>query len=280
MFGYVTADLSLLSGAELGRYRSVYCGLCRTIGARHGQKARLTLTYDMAFLVLLLSSLYEPEEQTGRSRCTVHPVHRRDWSRSAVTEYAADLNVALAYWKCMDDWQDERRVSRLAAAKALEPRLAEIRSQWPRQCRAVEENLSRLSELEQAGSDDLDRCCRVFGALMGELFVWREDRWQEQLYRMGERLGQFIYLMDAVLDREADERRGRYNPVSVFEASHGALDPLAALTMLMGDAADAFERLPLEQDLSLLRNILYSGVWVRWAQQAKKTPPKEEEQSK
>ena len=31
-----------------------------------------------------------------------------------------------------------------------------------------------------------------------------------------------------------------------------------------GDAAEAFERLPIVQDAAILQNILYSGVWTRF----------------
>ena len=34
--------------------------------------------------------------------------------------------------------------------------------------------------------------------------------------------------------------------------------------MLIAEGAQSFEVLPLEQDLDLLRNILYSGVWQRY----------------
>ena len=36
------------------------------------------------------------------------------------------------------------------------------------------------------------------------------------------------------------------------------------LMLLAGDAAEAFERLPIVQDAALLQNILYSGVWTRF----------------
>ena len=62
MFGYVLADKSNLSEAQFQRYRSCYCGLCHEIGRSYGSLQRLALNYDMAFLVLLLTSLYEPEE--------------------------------------------------------------------------------------------------------------------------------------------------------------------------------------------------------------------------
>ena len=69
MFGYLVADPGLLTEEELARYRGCYCGLCRCLKERHGEAARLALTYDMTFLTLLLSSLYEPGEETGRLRC-------------------------------------------------------------------------------------------------------------------------------------------------------------------------------------------------------------------
>ena len=34
--------------------------------------------------------------------------------------------------------------------------------------------------------------------------------------------------------------------------------------MLIAEAAESFEILPLEQDLDLLRNVIYSGVWQRY----------------
>lgn len=279
MFGYVVPDEANLKPGERQRYQAAYCGLCRAIGKRHGQSARMALTYDMTFLVLLLESLYEPETGTGENRCPPHPVKPRAWSRSSVTDYAADMNVALAYYNCLDDWQDDRNLLKLAAAKALESRYFAIRDRWPAQCQAIERELKALSALEQSESADLDAACQGFGRLMGELFVLCDDRWSDDLRELGNKLGQFIYLMDAVLDRASDEKHHRYNPVSAFEGQYGSFDHFPALTMLIGDGALAFERLPLEQDLPLLRNILYSGVWVRYSiarRTSEKPSPKEE----
>lgn len=270
MFGYVVADQANLKPEEQERYRSVYCGLCRAIGQRHGQHARLTLTYDMTFLILLLSSLYEPEERRDTGRCIPHPLHARSWAASAVSDYAADMNVALAYYKALDDWQDDRNLAKLAAAKSLEGAYCRVKKAWPRQCEAIQRELSVLSALEREKSASLDLTCQSFGRLMAELMVLTEDRWAPPLRLLGDRLGQFIYLMDAVLDRTDDERKGRYNPISAFEGQYGPFDPMETLTMLIGECTLAFERLPLEQDLGLLRNILYSGVWTRYAMEKQK----------
>ena len=57
MFGYVIANLEGLTQPQKDRYKGCYCGLCRVLKQRHGFSGRLTLTYDMTFLVLLLSAL-------------------------------------------------------------------------------------------------------------------------------------------------------------------------------------------------------------------------------
>ena len=65
MFGYIVANKEELSEDEFIRYRACYCGLCRELGKRYGQVDRITLTYDMLFLILLFSSLYEPDGNSG-----------------------------------------------------------------------------------------------------------------------------------------------------------------------------------------------------------------------
>ena len=98
MFGYVIANKEIMTQEQELRYKACYCGLCHALKKRHGSLSRVTLTYDMTFLVLLLNSMYEPEESCGTGRCFMHPVRRHDWVSSWVTEYAADMNLALAYF--------------------------------------------------------------------------------------------------------------------------------------------------------------------------------------
>ena len=87
MFGFVTASVSELDKAQKDRYGGIYCGICREIKARATQTARLGLSYDMAFLALLLMSLYEPEEEHGALYCAAHPLRRRDWIDNEYVRY-------------------------------------------------------------------------------------------------------------------------------------------------------------------------------------------------
>ena len=73
MFGYVTASWKELTAEEQKRYGAVYCGICREIRQRSTGIGRICLSYDMAFLALLLMSLYEPEEESGKKACRVRP---------------------------------------------------------------------------------------------------------------------------------------------------------------------------------------------------------------
>ena len=93
---------------------------------------------------------------------------------------------------------------------------------------------------------------------MGELLVCREDLWAPYLRQMGQALGRFIYLADAVVDFDKDRRKGRYNPLKPEDRDQWE----EYLVLAMGRCTEEFEKLPLVQDKPLLDNILYSGVWM------------------
>ncbi|MGN1286860.1 MAG: DUF5685 family protein [Bradyrhizobium sp.] len=263
MFGYVVANPDSLTESELARYRGCYCGLCRTLKRRH--HSHLTLTYDMTFLVLLLGSLYEPAERAGQMRCAAHPLREHSFWTSEFTDYGADMNLALAYHNCMDDWRDERKLSRWLLAASLRRRYLWVRERYPRQCGAMEACMERLAEIERTGGS-ADEAAGCFGALMGELFVWKEDLWSGILRRMGAALGRFIYMMDAVMDLESDEKHGRYNPIrQTAPDSVLRTEPETALAMLLAECRNEFEKLPLVLDCALERKILSDGVWQKFA---------------
>ena len=147
MFGFVSASLEELSEEQRGRYQAVYCGICRAIRKEDGQLCRMALSYDMAFLALLLMSLYEPEETTGRGRCIAHPGKRRPWTDNEYIRYAARMNVALACFKARDDWEDEEKTSAKLLAKVFGRNEAAIEAEFPRQCAAIRDCIRAQSAL-------------------------------------------------------------------------------------------------------------------------------------
>jgi len=259
MFGYVTINPNALGEEDKQRYQALYCGLCRQLSKSHGAAGRMTLTYDMVFLSMLLSSLYKEEEIKGVQRCPMHPLKPKPYIQSPATEYAADLSVVLAYYKCMDDWNDDHNVIALGQSKLLKECVKKAGIRYPRQCAAVASGIKRLGEIEQSGEINPDIPANCFGNMMGELFV-REDVWEPALRRMGAALGRFVYLMDAANDLRDDIRKKRYNPLTAQTDTD--FEPM--LTMLIGECTREFEKLPLERDGNIMRDILYSGVWMRF----------------
>ena len=264
MFGYVMASVSELSKEEKQRYQSVYCGICRKIRENASNGARLTLSYDMAFLSLLLMSLYEPEEVTGNRACALHPANPRPWTDNEFVRYGADMNVALAYYKALDDHRDEGKVSAKLLSKYLQKDIEEITQRYPRQCRAMEECIRRLNDLEDGGCDNPDEPAGCFGALMAELMAYKEDLWASSLRQVGMALGRYIYLADAAIDYRKDKKKGRYNPFLAMGMEEDWTQWEQYLVLAMGRCTDYYERLPLVQDKKILDNILYSGVWVEY----------------
>lgn len=266
MFGFVTANTSELTKEQKERYASVYCGICLRIRQQHTNTARLGLRYDMAFLALLLMSLYEPKEEYGSRACMLHPIKPRSWADNDYIRYAADMNVALSYYKCLDDWQDDRNQAARAMAKHLEKQMPDLRLQYPRQCDAIADCIAQLSKLEREHCANADAPANCFGTLMGELLVYREDLWADTLRQLGFSLGRFIYLADAVVDYQKDKRKNRYNPLPCGDAAcHDEY-----LVLAMAKCTAYYEKLPLVQDKALLDNILYSGVWVNFRKKKRK----------
>lgn len=269
MFGFVTASYKELTKEQQMRYNAVYCGICRQIRIRSSQSARMALSYDMAFLALLLMSLYEPEEVSGNRACALHPIHPKPWVDNEYIQYAADMNVALAYYKAVDDWQDDKALSARMKSGLFGKNYEEIAQRYPRQCAAIQECIHKINLLEKENCNNPDLPAGAFGVLMGELLVYREDLWAPILRQMGMALGRFIYLADATVDYRRDQRKGKYNPYLAMGTGENWPRWEEYLVLAMGRCTAEFEKLPLVQDKPLLDNILYSGVWSNFRRKKK-----------
>ena len=276
MFGYIMTSTENLPEERQGRFREFYCGLCRTLRRRHGLPGGLTLSYDMTFLAVLLNALYEPGEHRGEARCPVHPMKKRGFIDTPVMDYCADLNVALAYHKCLDNWRDDRSAISAAEAGLLRGAYQRVSADMPDRCRAIEEWLDGIHRMEADDIHEIDPPVNATGRMLGRLFQYRdEDIWADALYDVGDGLGRFIYLMDAYDDLPQDLRRKRYNPLRTWrDRPDYEVFCRDALMMAVADATRAFELLPIVQDTDILRNILYSGIWSKYVLIRKKRESK------
>ncbi|MBE5773162.1 MAG: hypothetical protein E7337_04435 [Clostridiales bacterium] len=272
MFGYIITNHQTLPEDRQQRFRAFYCGLCRALNRRHGKLGQATLSYDMTFMALFLNALYEPEEISGEEKCFLHPIKKHPFVDSKIFDYVADMNVALAYHKCRDNWMDDKNVPSAAEAKLLERAYRRVEKQYPQKCAVIEDWLCEIHRIESENIELIDPPVNATGRMLGELFVYDEDDiWADSLRIVGDGLGRFIYLMDAYDDLPADIRRKRYNPLKAYLNDEGFENMCRdALMMMVADCTQEFERLPIIQDADIIRNVLYSGIWSKYAMIQKK----------
>lgn len=266
MFGTVTIHQPELKFKDFDVYRSFYCGVCRSLKQRHGLSGQSTLSYDMTFLAVLLSALYEPETSVGTTWCVPHPLTKHPLRSNAYVDYAADMNILLAYWQRLDGWKDDKKITAKFGADTLKHAYKKVSEVYPAQAAAVEEYVRELSRCEAENDDNPDTAAGLTGRMLGEVFAARDDEWAPVLRRVGFYLGKFIYLTDAYVDLDRDREKGAYNPWLSSGKSRAELAGTAkdALNMMMSECCLAFEYLPILTYGDILRNILYAGVWLRY----------------
>ena len=268
MFGYIAINKAEMKFKDYDVYHSYYCGLCKRLKECYGIRGQVTLSYDMTFLIVLLTGLYEPTDKEETVNCIAHPFEKHLARTNEFTDYAAAVNLILTYFKCKDDWDDERKRRQYIEARLLQPCMESIRLHHPRKVAAVSANLKKLSALERQNEQNIDLMSGIFGDIIAELFAYRKDEWEASLRKIGFFLGKFIYLMDAYEDVEADISLGNYNPFKdAFRSDpHFAENCRQLLTLMMAECSREFEKLPILWHVDILRNILYSGVWCRYTE--------------
>lgn len=260
MFGFVVANPEKLTEEQKKRYSGIYCGLCDDLGENRGFMCRMALTYDLVFLAVVLSSVFSQEYEMSEGRCAVHPMKRKIRLRNEYTEYAADMNLALAYYKYLDDYSDDNSKKAYLKMKLFSKVNGEISEKYPRQCEEIKSCLAELTKTEKANVLIPDIPADIFGRLLGEIFAYDEGEYRQSLYGFGETLGRFIYLADAAVDLKHDIKKQSYNPFLQF--SFNDTEPL--LQMLMADCIEKYKALPVTQDREIIENILFSGIWTQY----------------
>lgn len=284
MFGYVIPNRGELKVRELEEYQRWYCGLCRRLQKEYGFSGRLSLNYDMTFLAMLLSSLYDADKKITYGGCVVHPIHKRYKYDTGYVSYAASMNILLTYYKCLDDWQDDRNLLRGAYGTVLHQAGRNVSRQYPDQAEILRQCLDELKQAELQCEMNLDLVSGIFGRICGSLFAPEKDIWYQDLYHMGFYLGKYIYLLDAWDDLQEDFRKESYNPFLgmdrqiqdiELEKENQKEQVRQILTEMISRACYHFERLPVVDNVDIMRNILYSGVWAKFDPKKIRTDKKE-----
>ncbi len=217
MLGYVQIQKSELKIREYDIYSAYYCGICKSIAKRYGDIPRVVLSYDAAFLAIILGSLDANDETITRERCAVHWVNKRTVAiNNDAIDYAADIMIILAYYKMVDNVQDERKLH-----------FTVLKTIFNRYYKRAEENnitiasviktqLEKQSQAEREKNVTLDEISECFATIMQTVFSSYQnisDSHRRILGEIGRQLGKWIYIVDAVDDLEKDILCSSYNPL-------------------------------------------------------------------
>lgn len=224
MFGSLLPIKSELRVRELESYQACYCGLCHAIKKRFGNVSRFTLNYDCTFLALILLSLNE-NNRTFSKRCALHCLHgkRKICTVDKELEYVADVNVLLVYYKLLDDWHDEKKVSALFAIPFLYYSARKAKKKSPQLDAVIKDQLTALSYLESHPEmHSIDEFAEPFAVLLRrvlEIAPGIQEKDKLLLGWLGYYLGRWIYLLDAWEDRSQDKSKKCFNPMNYLGIS-------------------------------------------------------------
>lgn len=286
MFGYVTCDKAELKMKDWERYNAYYCGVCKSIGSRYGQVPRMILTFDAAFIALVLSALTE-EPAEGYSldseRCIAHPVKEKLVVREAAVDYAADVMLLLAYYKMEDDRQDEHTVKAAAAAKYLSSAKKKIEAARPALGGVLKEQLTLQSALEKDRLSSCDGAADPTGRIMQAVLTeglralpgqeaGGDAITQRVLARFGYQLGRWIYLIDAADDLQEDIAAGGYNPFKerfLYNPAEETKDDFSKrvhddveriLLSCLADMTASLDLLEIRRHHDIIKNVVQFGL--------------------
>ena len=266
MFGYVRINKMDLTFREFDYYKGYYCGLCKYLKENHGEVSRLSLNYDITFLIVILTALYKLDSDITYERCIANPLKKKMRIVNEITEYAASMNILLSYYKLEDNLYDDNGIKDKLAYELYKGKLKKAYEKYPQKAEYIKQQLGNLRELEKQASKSIDKVSNTFGNLMGEIFVYKKDEYEQNLRNIGFNLGKYIYILDAYEDLEEDNKKGRYNPfidyIDKKEELKNKVDRL--ISMSLGMATKNIEQLNLEFNKSIIDNIIYSGVYLRY----------------
>lgn len=264
MFGYMTALRDELKVRELNLYKGYYCGICKSIGRRYGQMPRLVLSYDAVLLALILDSLESDAENIRDEHCIVHHIKKNPVvSESSAIDYAADMMLITAYHKFSDDISDENSIRGKIMKLVLRPAYSKLERKYKNICEAIKLALKELHALEKEKSPSVDLTAMASAKALKVIFTGyvKDDLVNKILSEIGNNLGKWVYLVDALDDFDEDCKNGVYNPLVYRHNKKEGLEPL--LYNYLSMAASSLDLLDIKKNESLIKNIFMLGMRAR-----------------
>lgn len=283
MLGYIRPWTDDLLMKDYKRYRAVYCGVCKRLGALHGQFSRLALSYDACFLAIFFLAFVEDEPEMKEEACLSHPMTRHLTAQAhPILDFAAGLTCYLGRAKFQDDKRDGEVLSSLVPSLVLRTGGKKFESEYPELVPLVEAKLQASWEYEQEQQAKLrpnslgqaEQVARAMAGLSGQLlaliFAQAAQLSNPQVFGqaknlhiaslLGQELGAWVYLIDALDDKEEDETKDRFNPYRGLKSEDYLPLALGLLAEAQGKADSLAALFPYYKDAAIIENIVHLSL--------------------
>lgn len=293
MLGYVLSYKPEMKVKDAELYNGYYCGVCKSIGNRYSQLPRMVLSYDAAFLALLLDCVCDEKENTNFEHCIAHHIKKVVVVRNDSIDFAADVMLALAWYKLIDDANDEGKISAKVLQFVEKGNCKKVKGNIGELFNSIGEELESLSVIEKNECPSIDEAAETFSKVMEMIFekglkrIGNNDKNTKILFkRLGYHLGKWIYLIDAFDDIEDNIKSGAYNPL-IYRFNYLSGEDISKfkdrikkqvefnLLMYLSEMGKTFDLIEVKKNKDIVENIIYIGL-LNKTEEVLKTVKKEE----
>ena len=285
MYGYVVPHKENLSQQDFILYRSFYCGTCINTGRLFGLLPRFTTNYDMVFFALLAFDAKNEPVEFKETPCVLNPKKKLTVGGGGLLDKISALNILLCYYKAVDGVVDGEGTKYRVLKKVLKKPYEKAKAMLPEADAIIDKMYVELRQIEKDATAGLDRAAHPFAQMMSDVTAHLlGEVADENLLGLMYNLGKFVYLTDALDDKDEDDKKGRFNPFSVVygkvsgkELREKNLEELQfTFAVISNRMAECFNNMKFNQSYTLMQNIVYFGVRNKIKEllaSSKKLPP-------
>ncbi len=268
MFGYVKPNYPYLYMKDDTLYRALYCGMCKSIKKANGNLARFSLTYDIAFMSLLVHSIKGVDVEIKNSRCVAHSIKKRPMAKvDELSLILADVNLILAKYKVSDDILDENKgkIKGLFINKGYKKAI----KRHKKVDEIVKKQYGLLTNYEKSNCASIDMVSDCFAKMLEEISIYvLGESANEHTNLLFYTIGKWIYLIDALDDYDKDVKKSNFN---VFKALYGESDYksliknnyeqiVAIFGSIFSQMTESYQKINFKFNNDLSSNIVYRGI--------------------
>ena len=272
MFGYIKTDKPEMKIKEYEAYRGLYCSLCKAMGKHFGILARLTLSYDITFLLLARLSFTGTLPIFEGGRCPFNPTKKCNYCCNTDEElrYAAAVSMMMFYHKVRDNIADGSMSKRLLMYLILpwaKIKYKKAKKMYGEIASVTEACMKDQAETEKKNTAVTDEAAHASAEALGKIAAYNLNDPESNIYRFGYGIGKWVYLTDAFDDIEKDIMSEGYNVfVNKYNLKSGELtqqvkdEITGTINMSSGLFIAAFEKIENKTLTPIMENIIYEGM--------------------